>query len=163
MKNRDFVTALHNPFLLAHAGKWLNYIGALVPTLFGIIYLTRSSFMPYHADALEMEWSEVNREMQLLILALMRAVSGGYIATGVIIIVLQHQFSSSRLTWIPPLILVAGAINATTSVYATLIIRINTAGHPPTELISGAFLLFIAAYLLNRRLVILDTTHTEGI
>jgi hypothetical protein len=53
---------------------------ALLSILFALIYLTRNQFMPYHAEALSLSWSELAEEMQVLILALMRAagVNSGY-------------------------------------------------------------------------------------
>ena len=42
----------------------------------GLIYLFRSEFMPYHAVAVGRSWSEVDSEIQILLLALIRALGG---------------------------------------------------------------------------------------
>ena len=54
---------------------------ALLGFVFAFIYLSRSEFMPYHADAVGMDWNEVDTNMQVLIIALMRVSGGGWLAT----------------------------------------------------------------------------------
>ena len=60
---------------------------------FGVIYLTRSQFMPYHSLALDKPWSEVESNTQTLILALMRVAGGGFAATEIAIF--KHQLHQS--------------------------------------------------------------------
>ena len=99
-----------------------NYLVALTFLLLGIIYLFKSSFMPYHGEAISMTWDEVESPVQFLILALMRGAAGGAIALSVFILVLQLKFSKHKLSWIPLLILIAGVIYSLCSLYATLIV-----------------------------------------
>ena len=61
---------------------------ALVSILFGLIYLIRNEFMPYHSKAIGSSWSDVERNLQVLIIALMRAAGGGFLATGLAILIL---------------------------------------------------------------------------
>jgi hypothetical protein len=50
---------------------------AILNTLgFGLTYLLRIPFMPYHGVALEREWDALPTAFQTLVLALMRAVAG---------------------------------------------------------------------------------------
>lgn len=48
-----------------------HLVAALLLLIFGLVYLFRPEFMPYHAVALDREWSTVERPYQVLILALM--------------------------------------------------------------------------------------------
>jgi hypothetical protein len=132
-------------------GSISNYSAAIVFLTFGIIYLLRTSFMPYHSEALSMTWNEVESSTQVLILALMRAVSGGFIASSIVIIVLQRKFALSKIQWIPGLIIIAGLILTSTTIYATMIVRLNSPGNPPTTLTLIGMLMLIIGYIFNRK------------
>ena len=135
---------------MAKIGSILNYLVAAGMLVFGVIYLTKASFMPYHSEAISMEWNEIDQTSRTLILALMRTVSGGFLVCSISIFFLQYRFSSERKTWIPTLILIIGIITQSTILYATLIVRLNSPGNPPTSMAIGGIILLIAAYILNR-------------
>lgn len=116
----------------------------------GLIYLFKNSFMPYHRDAVSMQWIELNVETQFLILALMRATAGGYLAVAVMIIVLQRRFSTTPLTWIPICILIPGLIVSFASIYAILLLRFNSPGKPPTLLAIFGIVLLLIGYVNNK-------------
>lgn len=42
--------------------------------VFSVLYISRSSFMPYHRDAVQRPWQEVDTRMQQLLMALMRTI-----------------------------------------------------------------------------------------
>ena len=130
---------------------YANYATSALLMFMGMIYLTRSSFMPYHGVALSHEWPEVDPMVRILIVALMRGVSGGLIASSVAIAFLQYKYTKLKLKWIPGLILVTGMILCSAFLYAMLKVKLNTPGNPPLGLIfAGAFLL-ITGFLLNRK------------
>ena len=134
-------------------GSIINYLSAFPLLVFGLIYLFKDSFMPYHSEAVSLQWDEVDKNIQILILALMRAVSGGQILAGVMVIWLQLKFNESKLTWIPTLILIAGVIVGLTSLYATIIVRTNTPGNPPTFLVITCLVGLFIGYIFNRRYI----------
>lgn len=41
---------------------------------FSLLYILRSSFMPYHQDAVQRPWYDIDTRMQKLLLALMKAL-----------------------------------------------------------------------------------------
>ena len=45
-------------------------VAALLLLVFGLVYLFRPEFMPYHAVALDKEWSAVERPYQVFTLSL---------------------------------------------------------------------------------------------
>lgn len=45
-------------------GNISNYLAAIILLTFGIIYLFKNSFMPYHSEALSLEWNEVESSTQ---------------------------------------------------------------------------------------------------
>lgn len=63
-------------------------INALVSIGLGGTYLLRGSFMPYHADALQRPWTEVEPALQTLLGALMDVAGAGWIGIGVATLVL---------------------------------------------------------------------------
>ena len=91
----------------------------------------------------------VEQSIQALILALMRAVSGGFIVSAVAIVFLQTKFNKTRLPWIPLLILIIGLIIEATTIYATQLVKINTPGDPPTYLAYIAIGLLVIGYIVN--------------
>ncbi|MGB2153639.1 MAG: hypothetical protein ACPHVX_06770 [Flavobacteriaceae bacterium] len=131
-------------------GAISNYLAGLIILIMGLIYLFKNSFMPYHRDAVSMQWSELSMGTQFLILALMRATAGGYLAVAVMIIVLQRRFSKTPSKWIPIVILIPGFIISLTSIYATLLVRFNSPGKPPTLLAIFGIVLLLIGYINNK-------------
>ena len=132
-------------------GAISNYLVALLLLGFGLTYLLKDSFMPYHSKAVSLPWNKIDTNVQFLILALMRAVSGGFILAAIVIFRLQLKYTTTRLKWIPPMILMAGAVIALSTLYATIIIRVNTPGNPPSALSICALILLIIGYFFNRK------------
>lgn len=47
-----------------HLANFANNLAAFILLFMGIIYLTKSSFMPYHSKALSLSWTELNSKTQ---------------------------------------------------------------------------------------------------
>ena len=58
------------------AAFWSYLIALLLLAIFGLIYLFRPQFMPYHGDAVGMSWEEVPHAFRILIIALMKSLDG---------------------------------------------------------------------------------------
>ncbi|MFU8844691.1 MAG: hypothetical protein ACNA7V_12890 [Bacteroidales bacterium] len=140
-------------------GSIINYISALPLLAFGLTYLLKDSFMPYHSEAVSLQWEEVDKNIQFLILALMRAVSGGMILAGFIIIWLQIKFNKSKLKWIPSLILLSGTIVGLTTLYATIIVITNTPGNPPTVLVIACMAGLLIGWIFNRKSININSSN----
>lgn len=137
--------------LIRRTGSILNYLAAALTLTFGIMYLLRSSFMPYHSQAISMTWQQIEPNTRILFLALMRAISGGYIAYAFAVFFLQYKFAREKTSWAPLLILILGMISGLTSLYATLLVRLNTPGDAPYWAPFAGMLLIILGYLFNRK------------
>lgn len=131
-------------------GSILNYLVAFGLLAFGIMYLTKSSFMSYHSEAVSVEWVGIEHNFQFLILALMKTIGGGFIVSAIVIAFLQIKFISDKLSWIALLILIVGIIIYGASIYAQILIRMNTPGNPPTAISILGFVTLIVAYIFNR-------------
>lgn len=112
----------------------LSYgITAVVSLVLGGVYVFKQSFMPYHADALSMRWSELEAVNQVLISALMTVSGGGWFTVGVVILtLLVFPFRNDR-RWavyaLPAFILLFYIPNLS----ATLAVLQNTPGNPPWQ------------------------------
>jgi hypothetical protein len=135
------------------AGSISNYLAALPWFVFGVIYLFKGSFMSYHSKAVSLQWSEIDKNMQLLLLGLMRAVSGGFIVISIVIIWLQLKLTEIKLQWIPLFILMMGVIMVLTTLYATIPVWLNTPGNPPIAIVLASLLLMIIGYVFNRKYI----------
>ena len=119
---------------------------ALISILFGLIYLTRNQFMPYHAEALGLSWSELSENMQVLILALMRAAGGGFLATGLaifILLIIPFMVGDKWAIYAIPTISLCTSLG---TLYATLLVKTKTPGKPPFVLSFLALALTIIGF-----------------
>jgi hypothetical protein len=135
--------------MLLVTGTILTFAAATLALAFGLVYLVRPQFMYYHRIAVKREWHELPRELQILILVLMRAVSGGFLSMGVSTIILQVAFIQNHQHWIALTILIMSAISTLATSYAVLTIRARTEGRPPLFLVLLFFLMILAGYVMN--------------
>jgi hypothetical protein len=132
-------------------GCLTTYTAASILLGFGMIYLLKDSFMPYHSEAISLKWEEVEPGTQFLLLALMRATSGGFISIAIAMIFLQYKLQVNRLSWIPFLILILGTITMACSLYAIITVRVHTPGKPPIAADIVGEVLLIIGYIYNRK------------
>ncbi|QHW08395.1 hypothetical protein [Pseudomonas putida] len=63
---------------------WLHllsyYLALAIITGISVLYLTRSQFMPYHAEAVGRSWHEVDPAMQNLLLTIIRLLGWAWLA-----------------------------------------------------------------------------------
>lgn len=60
----------------------------VVSVLFGLVYLFRSEFMPYHSQAIGMRWEMLAPHLQILMLGFVRMGGAGMLTTGLTVIIL---------------------------------------------------------------------------
>ena len=114
--------------------------------VFGVVFLIRKEFMPYHAVAVGMPWSEVPEKFQILIRALLKFMGGTVITLSVAVLILllipfrEGEFWS--IVTIPLLCLLQAAAitNATTQVVR------KTQGRPPLKLLAVMSSICIIAF-----------------
>jgi hypothetical protein len=61
---------------------WCYGTVALGSALFGMVYLARQRWLPYHEAAAGMPWEGLAQREQAVVVALLRVVGGGGLATG---------------------------------------------------------------------------------
>lgn len=106
-------------------------VTAVISLVLGSVYLVRGSFMPHHADALGLAWSEVEPTLQTLLLALLDVAGAGWIALGLAVLALTLGPMRGGERWsrwlIPALLLVFYV----PTLLATLRVLQTTPASPP--------------------------------
>nr|NQU91634.1 hypothetical protein [Bacteroidota bacterium] len=120
---------------------------AILGFIFAAIYLFKPEFMPYHADAVSMEWVEVNPDFRVLIIALMRVAGGGWLATSLSITFLLIASRRFNNDWLKIALVVVGLAALIPSLYATLYVKSHSPAEPPWIAAAVAiFLLLVALF-----------------
>jgi hypothetical protein len=132
---------------------WCYLLGTLIVTAFGIVYLLRPQFMPYHSAAVGMPWDAVSPSFQVLILALMRAVGAACLAFAILqgtLLLIAFRQGARWATWA---IAVSGLVMCAGSLYAMMLVARHTPATPPwIAPAAGAVLLVVGLALsLERR------------
>jgi hypothetical protein len=116
---------------------------------FAAIYLLRPQFMPYHAVAVGMRWEEVGRPFQILILGLMRVLGGSLLAAafvGALLLFWPFRQGASWARWAIP---AHGLIVASSSLYGTLYVELNTPAKSPWVAAAAAVVLLVSGAVLS--------------
>ena len=122
---------------------------AFVGFVFFIIYFSRRDFMPYHKDAVETSWEDIDTKFQVLILAFIRALGGGWLTASIsIIFLLIFPFQDGE-KWSIFAIPIIGLSMTLSTLYATLYIKKNTQAKPPVSLVSSSILLILIGFVLS--------------
>jgi hypothetical protein len=119
-------------------------------------YLFRGEFMPYHSVAVGMEWDEVARPFQVLILALMRVSGGGWLAVSVGLVIFSVlSYKNSRLRTDLAASLLGWSVLGPT-LYATLFVKANSPANPPWYIaviaIAVLTISLVLAFIRDRKL-----------
>lgn len=122
---------------------------ATISIVIGLIYLLKHQFMPYHSKALGLSWSELEANMQVLIIALMRATGGGLVASGIAMLVLLLIPWKRGDTWSLYAIPAINLCVAIGSLYAMLLVKNKTPGTPPVILSLLAIVLTLVGFILS--------------
>lgn len=67
---------------------WLYGVTGAITVALGTYYLLRDRYLPYHADAIGTDWSELTPEKQILFLALLDVAGAGWALSGLLILIL---------------------------------------------------------------------------
>jgi hypothetical protein len=116
--------------------------------IFGIVYVTANEFMPYHAQALKIDWNSLDENYQTLFLALIRLAGAGGLVAGFINLALVkylYHCVECRLIW---LLIVSSLIFQFVTNYVVYYVYTNTPGEPPLLMVSTCSVIFIIATIL---------------
>ena len=133
----------------------LAMIAYAIPTtgllLQGLLYVTTSRFMPYHADALGTTWEALPSNYQGFLIGVMKAMGAGSIGVTVALIILlliPFRRGDSFARWAVPLI---GALFTALTAYAAFSIDVRTPASPPWQQTIALTTLYLAGALISYR------------
>ena len=120
----------------------------LIGLLFAGMYLFRKEFMPYHSAAVGKSWSELDLEIRVLIIALMRVVGGGWLASSVAMGSFLYLLFLKGIEFSALALCLTGLAVAIPTLIATLIVRTRTNARPPAGAAILAIVLLLAGMLI---------------
>ena len=123
-----------------------------VPTLGllgqGLLYVTTSRFMPYHADALGVAWEDLPANYQGFLVGVLKGMGARSIAVTlalIIIILIPFRRGDAWARWAVPVI---GVVFTALTAYASFTIATRTPASPPWRQTCGLTLLYIAGAII---------------
>jgi len=122
---------------------------AVVSLVLGAIYLYRDSFMPYHAAALDKDWGELDPATQTLLKALMEVAAAGWLALGVLVLLLVAFPIRRGERWARFAAPVALLVFYVPTLLATLSVLHETPASPPWRFNVVACLCAVVGFLLD--------------
>ena len=124
-------------------------IAGISHIIFGFVYVTAGEFMPYHAQALKVDWNILDTNYKTLFLALIRLAGAGGLVAGLVNLTLVAYFfhrAQSKIIWLLP---VSALIFQLVTNYVVYSVYTNTPGEPPLVVVSvGTVVLIIATAFL---------------
>lgn len=115
------------------------------------LYLSSQSFMPYHAAALGMEWSQLAASQQILLLALMRVAGAGFLCLALVIaclLIWPYRAGERWASWLLPIAIMVVYLP---TLWATLSVTLQTPAHAPWMGPGAALLSALIGRLLDPR------------
>ena len=116
---------------LRKAALALYAINVFFGMVVGVVYLSRSEFMPYHAEAAGMDWAQVPANMRVLLLALIHMVGGlglGVSAALAAILIFAFRRGEPWADWVVPTLLLPMQMLA---LIVPLEVALKTGAHTP--------------------------------
>jgi hypothetical protein len=131
---------------------WLYGLATLATILIGLLYATRRQVMPYHLQALESPWEEIDPKYQFLLKALLNG--GGYygLSVGLFMLVLLLIPFRNGEDWAGYAIGLIGLVGTFPLGYIVYRVKKHTAGNPPLSVMIVVNLLLVtglAAFILG--------------
>ncbi len=123
----------------------------------GVVYLSLDEFMPYHSEAIQTDWANLNNNYQGLILGLLKALGGGALTAGFATVFMAVVSLGKSVR---PFIVLLPTVATGYSIllcYATYTVHTSTPGNPPLLLASLSVAMSVLASTL---LVLSQRTHS---
>lgn len=123
---------------------WLYALAIIATILIGLLYASRPRIMPYHVEALETPWEEIDPKFQFLLKALLNGGGWYGIANGLALLVLLLIPFREGAEWAGYAIGLIGLAGTLPLAYIVFTVKKNTAGNPPLGVMIVINLLLIA-------------------
>lgn len=121
----------------------------LLSIAMGVRYLICPTIMPYHKQAIGIEWQDIPAPMQVLLQSLVNVVAGGFLVTGVAVLVLLmipfRRGEKWTLWLIPLLVLIWTGLSA----HSSVTVAMRTQASPPWWVAAVTIALMFVAVVLS--------------
>ena len=128
---------------------WSYFLLMAAVAAWGVGFLFRSEFTPYHSVAVGMPWSEVPANFQILILALIKLAGGLWFAFTLCIFVLlffPFRQGARWAQWAVPLLMLAQYV---APMPAMILVTANTPATPPWALPVAGIVFTLVALVVS--------------
>ena len=95
---------------------------ALAGIVFGIRYMRRQAFLPYHAAVAGKSWAELDPGVQVIILGMLKIIGSGFVTLGVTLLWLCFALHEGA-RWAPWAILTISAVALGPMLYVAIKLR----------------------------------------
>ena len=95
---------------------------ALAVILFGVRYMRREAFLPYHSAVAGKSWSELDAGVQQIVLGMLKIIGGGFATLGVTLLWLCFALYEG-VRWAPWAILTVSAAALVPMLYVAIQLR----------------------------------------
>lgn len=127
----------------------IYFVGSLVSMAFGIVYLSCSTIMPYHQEAINMNWEELSIGLQVLLQGLIKMAAAGFFVTGLstlILLFIPFKRGAQWAHWAIPLL---GIVWNGFSLCMTATVAIKTHASTPWLGALVGIIFIIVAFVLS--------------
>ena len=121
----------------------------LLALAFGIVYLACPTVMPYHQQAIGMNWEDLGSGLQVLLTNLVTLVGAGFFTVALsCLIILLIPFRRGELwaKWAVPLVLM---VSNAFCLYVTASVAAKTDASPPWQLSIVILIIVLFAYVIS--------------
>ena len=137
---------------LAGSARWAMLVHA-VPTIGllgqGLLYMTTPTFMPYHGDALVVNWEQLPANYQGFLLGVIKGLGAGSIGVTVALFVLLAIPFRRGEPWAHWAVPVIGILFTTLTAYAAYTIDVRTPASPPWRLTLAVAATYVAGAIVS--------------
>jgi len=130
-------------------GFAIYLVVAIMTIAWGILYFSSHEMMPYHKQAIGKNWAELERGIQVIILALMEAAGAGLLTTGFLMLILLFIPFRQGEPWVNWAIFLGGIVCSGLAFYVTFKVHITTNASTPYYLVLLFMVLFLMGFLFS--------------
>ena len=121
----------------------------LLSIAMGVRYLLCPTIMPYHKQAIGIEWEAIPAPMQVLLQSLVNVVAAGFLVTGIaviVVVIIPFRRGEKWTLWlIPLLVLVWTGLSA----HSSVTVAMRTQASTPWWIAATTIVLMLVAFVLS--------------
>jgi hypothetical protein len=128
---------------------WTYLLLTLAGAAWGVGFLMRSEFTPYHGAAAGMPWSEVPANFQTVILAMTKLAGGLWVASALcvlVVLLIPFRLGARWALWAVPLLML---VQYVAPMPAMVHLTANSPSSPPWALTTACIIVTLVAFVVS--------------